>query len=318
MITQGNFSSTHSTIGNCSKRGGFNRWMRFMRWSICGAALLAAPDVAPAQPATPPSQNAEIAAVNAEMNDAIEKVKVIINQKVGALRRTPDMKVSVFSPGWFHDGATKPNFNTVDVVVQRVSLSFSRLPDSEFSDMVVTVVTKMTNNPSYPNPVEDLQVLAANNNTFVAQIAAAAQGGTFLTAQKDATRALLDGQMRALAAYVDSIAKGDLAVLLSSGFKSISTDRTRQPLVKPTVLNIDNFASTQLMLKLSPVRNARSYEVRIKQSALDWKQAGIYTKARGILLEALTPGQVYEIQARAVGGTTGYSDWSDPVSRMVT
>lgn len=204
------------------------------------------------------------------------------------------------------------------MVVPRVSLSFSRLPDSEFSDMVVSVATKMANNPSYTEPVVDLTLLTTNNNTFVAQIAAAAQGGKFLTAQKDATRELLDEEMRALAAYVDSIAKGDLPVLLSSGFESISLDRTRKPLDKPTVLNIDNFASTQLMLKLSPIRNARSYEVRLKLGAADWKNAGVYTKARGILLEALVPGQVYDIQARAVGGTMGYSDWSDPVSRMAT
>jgi hypothetical protein len=205
------------------------------------------------------------------------------------------------------------------MVVPKVSLSFSRLPDSEFSDFVVSVVTKMANNPSYPAPVIALPDVTANNDTFVAQIAAAAQGGTLLTALKDATRATLDVQMRAMAAYVDSIAQGDLAVLLSSGFKSISLERIRQPLDKPTVLNIDNFASTQLLLKLSPVRNARSYEVRVKLgTAVDWKQAGIFTKARGILLETLIPGQVYDIQARAVGGTMGYSDWSDPVSRMAT
>jgi hypothetical protein len=32
----------------------------------------------------------------------------------------------------------------------------------------------------------------------------------------------------------------------------------------------------------------------------------------------LTPGTNYNIQARAVGGSTGYSDWSDPVSHMAT
>jgi hypothetical protein len=26
--------------------------------------------------------------------------------------------------------------------------------------------------------------------------------------------------------------------------------------------------------------------------------------------------QTYTVQARAVGGSTGYSDWSDPVSHM--
>ena len=204
------------------------------------------------------------------------------------------------------------------MVTAKVSLGFVRLPDSEFSDFSVSVVTKMTNNPSFTDPVVDLTLVTTTNNTFVAQIAAAAQGGTQLTAQKNATRAVLDGQMRALAAYVQSIAGDDLAMMLSAGFWNTSTDRTRKPLTKPAVLDIDNFASTQLLLKLTPVDNARSYEVRIRTGTQDWRLAGIYTKARGVLLEGLTPGQVYEVQVRAVGGTTGYSDWSDPVSHMAT
>ncbi len=47
-----------------------------------------------------------------------------------------------------------------------------------------------------------------------------------------------------------------------------------------------------------------------------WQTAGIYTQARRIVLQTLTPGTTYNIQARAVGGTIGYSDWSDPVSHM--
>ena len=31
------------------------------------------------------------------------------------LPRTPDMQVWIFHPGWFHPGAEKPDFNTVDI-----------------------------------------------------------------------------------------------------------------------------------------------------------------------------------------------------------
>lgn len=50
----------------------------------------------------------------------------------------------------------------------------------------------------------------------------------------------------------------------------------------------------------------------------EWRNAGVFTKARGMLLEGLLPGQMYEIQVRAVGGSTGYSDWSDPIMHMAT
>lgn len=33
-------------------------------------------------------------------------------------------------------------------------------------------------------------------------------------------------------------------------------------------------------------------------------------------LNGLTPGTQYQVQVRAIGGSTGYSDWSDSVSHM--
>jgi hypothetical protein len=50
-----------------------------------------------------------------EMNAAIEQVKRIVNQPVPALPRPPGTPVETFSPGWFHEGAAKPNFASVDV-----------------------------------------------------------------------------------------------------------------------------------------------------------------------------------------------------------
>ena len=33
-------------------------------------------------------------------------------------------------------------------------------------------------------------------------------------------------------------------------------------------------------------------------------------------INGLTAGTNYSIEVRAIGGSTGYSDWSDPVSHM--
>jgi hypothetical protein len=60
-------------------------------------------------------QGSDESALVAEMNDAIEQVKRIVNTPVPALPRTADAKVEVFGPGWFHEGATKPSFLSVDV-----------------------------------------------------------------------------------------------------------------------------------------------------------------------------------------------------------
>jgi hypothetical protein len=47
-----------------------------------------------------------------------------------------------------------------------------------------------------------------------------------------------------------------------------------------------------------------------------WQGGGLFTNSRSMPLNGLTPGTNYTIQVRAVGGATGYSDWSDPVSHM--
>src|SRR4051794_946965 len=57
----------------------------------------------------------QIAAIQAEMKQATDKVRQIVNQPVTRLVRKPGMHVSTYKPGWFHEGATKPNFNSVDV-----------------------------------------------------------------------------------------------------------------------------------------------------------------------------------------------------------
>ncbi|HEX3952353.1 MAG TPA: hypothetical protein VHW90_02190 [Stellaceae bacterium] len=57
----------------------------------------------------------QIAAAQAKLDNAIAQVKAIVNRPVDHLTRTPDMRVGVFSPGWFHEGAIKPDFATVDI-----------------------------------------------------------------------------------------------------------------------------------------------------------------------------------------------------------
>jgi hypothetical protein len=38
----------------------------------------------------------------------------------------------------------------------------------------------------------------------------------------------------------------------------------------------------------------------------------VYTNSRAMTIAGLVPGSTYMLQTRAVGGSTGYSDWSNP------
>jgi hypothetical protein len=197
----------------------------------------------------------------------------------------------------------------------RVSLAFAQSSDADLSAFTQNIIDSLTGNASFPTPVVSVANLTTSLATFNNSLAAAAQGGPTETAAKKAARDALVALLRQEANYVQGIAMNDLAMLLSSGFYNINTNRTSTPLPAPTIVGIDNEMSTQLLVRLQSVDNARAYEVQYKNGA-GWLPAGTFTQARRIVVANLTPGTTYTVQARAVGGSTGYSDWSDPVSHM--
>jgi hypothetical protein len=70
--------------------------------------------------------SAETNAVKAELEGAIHQVEKIVNQTVPAYRRAAGMEVGKFSPGWFHEGAIKPDFNHVDVRASRETTEYEK------------------------------------------------------------------------------------------------------------------------------------------------------------------------------------------------
>jgi chitodextrinase len=110
---------------------------------------------------------------------------------------------------------------------------------------------------------------------------------------------------------VQGACHNDLASLLSSGFDATQPNHSQSELPAPAILGITNGASTKLTLKVQTVANAACYEVRFSTTPNTWQAGGVYAQARRIVVEGLTPGVVYTLQVRAIGGSTGYSGWSD-------
>ena len=79
------------------------------------APPVAPPPAPPAGAPAPGSPAAQVNAVANQINDAVRRVVAIVNQPITHLTRTPDMKVAIYAPGWFHQGATRPDFNNVDI-----------------------------------------------------------------------------------------------------------------------------------------------------------------------------------------------------------
>jgi hypothetical protein len=63
---------------------------------------------------------------------------------------------------------------------------------------------------------------------------------------------------------------------------------------------------------LQVINNAKSYEIDNSTDGTNWSHAVTSSKSRGIVVPNLKPGTMYYPRARAVGGSTGYGNRSDP------
>ncbi len=187
--------------------------------------------------------------------------------------------------------------------------------------MAGAVITGLTNNPAFPAPTVDLKAVQTAIDDLNAALAAQSHGRSAATAEKNNKQEALIVLLRKLKHYVEDNCGNDFALLLSSGFQAAATTRNRAPLVNPSILSVERGNSTELVLKVTPIARAKCYEVR--SAALGagnvpgvWQTAGMFTASRPMTVAGLVPGTSYVFQVRAVGGSTGYSDWSNPVSCM--
>lgn len=197
----------------------------------------------------------------------------------------------------------------------RVSLAFANLSDALLDEFSAKVVAGLTGNALFPTPPVASAALGGAQAAFHSAVITAQGGGKLATAIKNERRVTLENALRQDASYVQSLTAQDLPGLISSGFLAVSTNRTPVPLSTPVINSLENAPDHQIIVRLGPVANAKSYEVQ-KKNGGGWKAAGIFGSTRGILLGGFTPGQMYEVRVRAVGGSLKYSEWSQPASMM--
>ena len=203
----------------------------------------------------------------------------------------------------------------------RVLLGFINAPDHSIEETAGAVIAHLSGNAAFPSPPVPTATLQSALTAFTAAIAAQAAGGPPATANKSNKRDALIALLRQLAGYVQQNCGNNMATLLSSGFDAVSTNRASVPLAPPGILSIDNGNSGQLLVKVTPIANAKAYEVRYAAIAPGgapgpWQDGGLFTNSRSMPVNNLTPGTNYTFQVRAIGGSTGYSDWCDASSHM--
>ena len=226
------------------------------------------------------------------------------------------------TPGLTYDSLIQQQSTPhIKMPILHVLTGFDKNTDHEVEDTGGAVSVNFFGNPAYPDPPFTKVVFDAALTAFSTAIPAAKQGGPADTAAKNNLRAALIDMLRQLAGYVQLKHGNNLATLLSSGYKNASTNRAQSALPAPVISGILNGSAGQLLPQIATIPNAAGYEPRYAIIGPDGKpgpwQAGQFApNTRALAINGLTPGTIYIVQVRALGGSTNYSDWSDPVQHM--
>lgn len=163
------------------------------------------------------------------------------------------------------------------------------------------VVAEMTDNPNFPNPDIPLGDLNETTNELERRYLAAQNGGKENTVLLHQTEDIWNDMMRKEAKYVDRIADGDEAIIISSGF---STSKQPTPAIRPELIAEGGTKSGSVLLRRQAVKGAKAY---IWQYAINtvpdqedgWKIAVVTGKA-SVEINDLIPVTKYWFRVAAV------------------
>ncbi|MFB2118447.1 fibronectin type III domain-containing protein [Parapedobacter sp. 2B3] len=200
---------------------------------------------------------------------------------------------------------------------------FKNIKDNDLLNLGGTVLLAMESNANFTTPDPDLAVVQAAYDDYKLKLETASRQGSPLdkSVKRDSKTALV-GLLKRLAFYVNTVADGDLSIVLSSGFPVAGLPTPLMPPGIPERLRLlDYLQSGQLNLEFDPVEGAWLFEICVsseKDAAgnIIWPEPFISRSRTGNILAPLEVGVRYYARVRARNGS-GVSDWSEPVSQLV-
>ena len=185
----------------------------------------------------------------------------------------------------------------------RLKLMFAR-SDSGLDTVAQNVVAKMTSNPNFISPNPKLEDVIKASQTYTALLVDAQNRDRAKVALKRSAKKELTATLRALANYVMSVAKGDEAILASSGFAL-----TKKRGAAPVLNNLKKFTvkpgsnKGEIITEVERIPGARSYLHEYTFDPLT--DASMWTSVASVsrkhLFTNLPSGKTVWFQVAAVG-----------------
>lgn len=206
---------------------------------------------------------------------------------------------------------------------QKTIISYAKINDTEFADLVQHIITRMTKNTDFPTPSPTLAVIQASYKAFIDALAKAKEGSKQDTANKNEKRSELEVNLSNLGNYVNAVANGNIVKLDGSGFPISKLPENIGILPAPDYIHVtDGDNHGELNVEICPVAKALSYTVLYAESPapendMDWYNK-TFSKSKGTIV-GLARGKKYIVKVAATSSEAnklGYYNFSQPVERI--
>ena len=207
----------------------------------------------------------------------------------------------------------------------KAKIDLSGYPAGELGPHAQNILEQMTTNvaqfPGIPFPLgTTLTPMISNFNT---KLAAKESRATADIIAFNVARHELETILFELGNYVNSVAKGDPAIVVASGFPYYETGKPADtsPPAAPTDLRLrQGDLSGEIVARCHPQRtpSLNEYQTNIADpnNAAAWQHAGMFSGGKAVLAP-FTPGATLWVRARTAGIKGVMGAWSDPASIMV-
>ena len=175
----------------------------------------------------------------------------------------------------------------------------------------------------YPNPPVDEATLKSQLDSLSEKISAALDGGRTAIAAREHQKGVVIKSLRQLGQYAEHNCKDNMTIFLKSSFLPVSTTRsTSKPVSQWFRKIVAGKNSGQMEVSLMAKPDALSYLLRWAAVAQDgttanWSEQPIGRTKPPAMVSGSMPGTTYVFQVRSLTNS-GYSDWSESVTRICT
>jgi hypothetical protein len=200
-----------------------------------------------------------------------------------------------------------------------VSQAYKKKPQAEQLSFASTVWQKMHDDDQFKHLSNEIAILGTKTAAFTVATAAA-QGGN--DAQKAAKKVCLTEMIDALdilAVHVNLLAKGDELIIKAAGYEKRKAAKMVSEVPMPTDLQVINELRVgEISSKWKGSDVAVNYGLRYRIEGETEYKNGVYATACSATITGLPSKSYVEVCVQAMGTKSLKSEWTEPVSVLVS